>query len=245
MPPGSGPSDGSARPNRPCAGSASQRTLAARREQTALRRPAAVSSFSAASSSSPAGLGFGTGTPIDVVPAERQARTEFRRHCLGFSRPCEFDFPSQRGALQGNSITPTCCLHTGSRPIDRLDRGERSCPETHLRVQWHAAGHDAAAGLRAFLPIVHVVLLKRVPRAEAAHAGQPNRLFDVIGRRLVDKYLRRDLGFAGAARVPGTEGARGGAQQRQIRQHGADERVDPPGARPEARSSSGRICCCP
>src|SRR5207302_5956525 len=65
------------------------------------------------------------------------------------------------------------------------------------------------------------------------------RLFDVIGRRLVDEYPRPDLGLAGAARVPGAEGARGGAQQRETREHGTDERVDPGDARPEARLDLG------
>src|SRR5580765_3030081 len=32
--------------------------------------------------------------------------------------------------------------------------------EAHLRVERHAARHHAAAGLGAFLPIVHVVLLE-------------------------------------------------------------------------------------
>src|SRR5437879_4556743 len=46
-------------------------------------------------------------------------------------------------------------------------------PEPHLIVDRQAPRHDAAAGLRAFLPIVHVVLLESSGRAEAAHSGQP------------------------------------------------------------------------
>src|SRR6267154_2300771 len=42
----------------------------------------------------------------------------------------------------------------------------------HLRVDRHAARHDPAAGLGAFLPIVHIVLLEGAGRAEAAYPGE-------------------------------------------------------------------------
>src|SRR5207248_50111 len=48
--------------------------------------------------------------------------------------------------------------------------------QPHLVVQRHAPRDHAAAGARAFLPIVHVVLLEGSRRAEAAHAGHPDRL---------------------------------------------------------------------
>jgi hypothetical protein len=51
--------------------------------------------------------------------------------------------------------------------------------QPHLVVQHHAPRHDAAAGTGAFLPIVHVVLFEGARRAEAAHAGQPDRFLDV------------------------------------------------------------------
>src|SRR5438105_5689347 len=60
--------------------------------------------------------------------------------------------------------------------------------EPHLRIERHPAGHHAAAGAGAFLPIVHVVLLEGARRAEAAHAGEPDRLLDMRRRRLVDEY---------------------------------------------------------
>src|SRR4030095_9520053 len=62
--------------------------------------------------------------------------------------------------------------------------------EPHLVVDRHAARCDAAAGLGAFLPIVHVVLLEGAGRAETAHAGEPERLLDLARRRLVDEYPR-------------------------------------------------------
>src|SRR5271154_6388322 len=96
-------------------------------------------------------------------------------------------------------------------------RIEAVVTEPHLRVQRHAPGHDAATGARAFLPIVHVVLLKGARRAEAAHAGKTDRLLDLRRRRLVDVDPRPHLGLVRTARVPDAEGARGRAQQREIR----------------------------
>src|SRR5712671_2480671 len=101
-------------------------------------------------------------------------------------------------------------------------------PHAHLRVDRHASCHDAAAGLGAFLPIVHVVLLERAGGAEAAHAGMPDRLLDLRRCRLVDKDPGPHLGLVRPARLPDAEGARGRAQQREVWEHRADDRVDPP-----------------
>src|SRR6516225_4300634 len=59
-------------------------------------------------------------------------------------------------------------------------------PKPHLRVNRHAPRHHPATSAGAFLPIVHVVLLKRARRAEAAHPGSPHRFLDVPRRRLID-----------------------------------------------------------
>src|ERR1700724_2169549 len=49
-------------------------------------------------------------------------------------------------------------------------RIEACAAEPHLVVDRHAARCDAAAGLGALLPIVHVVLLEGAGRTETAHA---------------------------------------------------------------------------
>src|SRR5438093_6054182 len=51
--------------------------------------------------------------------------------------------------------------------------------EPHLGVQVGSPRHDAATAARAFLPVVHVVLLERARGAEASHAGQSVRFLDV------------------------------------------------------------------
>src|SRR5216683_3780567 len=107
-------------------------------------------------------------------------------------------------------------------------------PEAHLRVERHLPGHDAATGAGAFLPIVHVVLLEGAGRAEASHPGQPDRVLDVSRGGLVDEHPRPDLGLVGAARVPDAEGPRGGAQQREVREDGADDRINEARAGAEA-----------
>src|SRR4029077_1738147 len=56
-------------------------------------------------------------------------------------------------------------------------RIEALVAEPHLVVDRHATRRDATAGLGAFLPIVHVVLLEGARRAETAYAGEPERLF--------------------------------------------------------------------
>src|SRR5258708_666515 len=63
---------------------------------------------------------------------------------------------------------------------DRAEiRVEAFAPGAHLVVERLPARHDAAAGLGAALPIVHVVLLEGAARAENAGAGQTDRLLDL------------------------------------------------------------------
>src|SRR5215475_1989736 len=89
------------------------------------------------------------------------------------------------------------------------ERGiEALMPEPHLIVDRHAPRHDAAAGLRAFLPIVHVVLLEGSGRAEAAHPRQPERVLHFRRRGLVDEHPRPDLGLIRAARMPHAQSSR-------------------------------------
>ena len=80
--------------------------------------------------------------------------------------------------------------------------------QPHLVVQRHAPRDDAAAGARAFLPIVHVVLLEGSRRAEAAHAGHPDRLLDVRRGGLIGKDPGPDLRLVGPTRMPHAEAAR-------------------------------------
>src|SRR5438105_1164914 len=105
--------------------------------------------------------------------------------------------------------------------------------EPHLVVDRHAPRHDAPAGLRAFLPIVHVVLFEGSGWAEAAYPGQPKCLLHFWRRGLVDEHPRPDLGLPRAARMPDAQRARGPPQQREVREHGAHDRVDQGRARPQ------------
>src|SRR5262249_60508803 len=63
-------------------------------------------------------------------------------------------------------------------------RIEALTAEPHLGVYRDAAGHHPAAGLGAFLPIIHVVLLEGAAGAEAADAGQLEAALYVRRRRL-------------------------------------------------------------
>src|SRR5262249_25423188 len=94
-------------------------------------------------------------------------------------------------------------------PPDPAIGVEAGVPEAHPVAQHLAAGEGASAGLRAALPIVHVVLLEGAGRAEHPRAGQPDRLLDRGRRRLVDVHPGPDLGLFGAARVPDAKRARG------------------------------------
>src|SRR5438045_9640859 len=78
--------------------------------------------------------------------------------------------------------------------------------EPHLIVHRHAARRDPAAGLGAFLPIVHIVLLEGAAGAEAAHPGQPERLLDFSRRRFVAVTPRPHRGSAGGARAASARG---------------------------------------
>src|ERR1700722_6215382 len=100
--------------------------------------------------------------------------------------------------------------------------------EPHLLVERDPPRHGSAASERAFLPIVHVVLLKRAGWTEAADARQPDRLLDVRRRRLVDIDPRPYLGLVGAARMPDSEGAGGCPKHGEIGKHRPDDRVDQP-----------------
>jgi hypothetical protein len=101
------------------------------------------------------------------------------------------------------------------------ERGiEALVAEPHLVVDRDTPGHHAAAGLGAFLPIVHVVLLERAGRAEAAHAGEAEGILDLLRCYLVDKDPGPDLGLFRAARVPYSERPGGAPQQREIRKDG-------------------------
>src|ERR1700730_6508229 len=102
--------------------------------------------------------------------------------------------------------------HAGFASPGAECRIEAVVPEPHLRVEWHAARHDAATGTGTFLPIVHVVLLKRSRRAESAHPGQADLFFDVGRCGFVDKYPRPYFGLVRPTRVPDPEGARSRAQ---------------------------------
>src|SRR6266404_3877584 len=150
--------------------------------------------------------------------AVRQLAPVFRRH----------DFSPAPIELPVIALAETGIARPGAeRRIEAL------ATEPHLVVDRHAARRNTTAGLGAFLPVVHVVLLEGAGRAEAAHAGEAERLFDVARSRLVDEYPRPHFGPAGAARLPNAEGPGGAAQQREIREYGGDDRVDQPGARPE------------
>src|SRR5207237_10554024 len=104
----------------------------------------------------------------------------------------------------------------------------------HLIVERNAPRDDAAAGAPAFLPIVHVALLEGSRRAEAAHAGHPDRLLDVRRGGLIGKDPGPDLRLVGPTRMPHAEAARGRAQHREVREHRADNGIDQlfPGAEP-------------
>src|SRR5215469_11638255 len=103
---------------------------------------------------------------------------------------------------------------------------EALMPAAHLIVDRQAPRHDAAAGLRAFLPIVHIVLFEGSGWTEPTHAGEPERILHCRRRSLVDKHPRPDLGLLRAAWMPYAQCARGPPQQREIREHRADDRVD-------------------
>src|SRR6202040_3209841 len=88
-------------------------------------------------------------------------------------------------------------------------RVEALVPEAHLVAQLEAPGDRAACGLRAALPIVHVVLLEGPGWAEDAHTCQPDRLLDLGRGRLVRVDPGPDLGFVRTAGVPDAQGTGG------------------------------------
>src|SRR5438046_8953981 len=98
-------------------------------------------------------------------------------------------------------------------------------PEAHLVAKEGSTGHCAARGLRAALPIVHVVLLEGATRAKDACSGEAKRLCHLRRRRLVDKDPRPDLGLIGPARVPCPDRARRRPQHRESRKYEARNRL--------------------
>src|SRR6516162_2942942 len=88
--------------------------------------------------------------------------------------------------------------------------------EAHLIIERVAAGDHAAPGLGAALPVVHIVLLKGTCRTEGPRSGQPERILDLWGRRLVHVDPRPHLGLVRSAWVPDPEGARGSSKYREI-----------------------------
>src|ERR1700746_512172 len=95
-------------------------------------------------------------------------------------------------------------------------------PQSHLGVDGKLPRHHATTGLRALLPVVHIVLFEGARRAETPYAGQPYRLLDVGRRRLIGIDPRPHRGLFGTPRLPHPEGARGRAQHREIREHLTD-----------------------
>src|SRR5690348_10287295 len=102
---------------------------------------------------------------------------------------------------------------------------EMLVPETHLVTEKTAPGYHTSAGLRAALPIVHVVLLKRAGRTESPHAGQADRFLDRRGRCLVGKDPTPNFGLFGSPRMPNTKCARNRAKHREIWEERADDRL--------------------
>src|ERR1700730_1385338 len=80
--------------------------------------------------------------------------------------------------------------------------------EAHLVTEERTTGHRAPRGLRAALPIIHIVLLEGAARPEHPRSGKAQGLFHFRRRRLVDKDPGPDFGLIGAARVPHPDRAR-------------------------------------
>src|SRR5688572_7532540 len=95
-------------------------------------------------------------------------------------------------ALAGAEVT---------RPRAQL-RIEALLPQTHLNVHYLTSRDHAPGRLRAFLPVVDVVLLERPRRSETAQARQANRFLDGRWRLPVDEDPRPDLRLVGPPRMP-------------------------------------------
>src|SRR5215469_7811907 len=113
-------------------------------------------------------------------------------------------------------------------------RVEFFAPEAHLVTQRIAPRDNAAPGLRAALPIVHVVLLERSARAKYAGASEPYGLFHLRRRRLVGVNKCPALGLLGAARMPHADRPRGWPQHREIGEHRSRHRLAEARSRSEA-----------
>src|SRR6516225_8866630 len=112
--------------------------------------------------------------------------------------------PGSGPSIAARHVGPALSLHQlGPAPVKlpmiALTHTKIACPsfealietlvaQSHLGVHCQTACDGTAAGLGAFLPIVHVVLLERAGRAEAAYSRQPGRLPHRGRRGLVDKH---------------------------------------------------------
>ena len=80
-------------------------------------------------------------------------------------------------------------------------------PQSHLHVEFNPPGNDPPAGLGAFLPMVHVVLLEGARRAEALDGVLAYRLPDFGKGCFVHVAPRPYFDLVRASRVPNTKGA--------------------------------------
>src|SRR5713101_4416029 len=105
-------------------------------------------------------------------------------------------------------------------------RVEALMAQPHLCVQRVPAGDHPTTGARALLPVVHVVLFESPRGAKAPHPSQPYGFLDLWRRSSVRVDPRPDLGLIRPPWVPDTEGAGGGAEQGEVREHRAHDGVD-------------------
>ena len=108
-----------------------------------------------------------------------------------------------------------------------------SCPSP-ICVQGMAPGYHPAASPRALLPVVHVVLFEGPRGAEALDASQSHRFFHRGWGDLIDIDPRPHLGFLGSARVPDTEGPRGGAEEGKVGKYCANDGINQVDPRPQS-----------
>src|SRR6516162_9986786 len=107
-------------------------------------------------------------------------------------------------SIAGNSWPAFCCHQLGPAAVELpmiafakagiagpgAERWIKALvPEPHLIVYRQTPRGNATTGLGAFLPVVHVVLLKGAGRAEAANPGEAERFLDIARRSLVDKQI--------------------------------------------------------
>ena len=112
-------------------------------------------------------------------------------------------------------------------------------PQPHLVVQHLAAGNGAAAGLGAFLPVVHIILLKSSRRTEPANGGEPDLLFHLRRRGPVGESPRPDLDLARPFGVPDAKGAGAAPHDGKVGKDSANNRVQRPPQRPQTGVNLG------